>query len=338
MKQVEIPRYGGPEVLEVVERPDPEPGPGELRIAVRATGINFADILARMGLYRDAPKPPMVMGYEVSGVVDAAGSDAPAELVGQRVVAMTRFGGHADCVVVPAESAVRLPDAMGFEEAAAMPVVYLTAYHMLYHLGNLHPGERVLIHSAGGAVGLAAIQLCKRRGAEMFGTASAGKHERLRELGVSHCIDYRAEDFEQVVAERTDGKGVHIVLDAVGGASFKKSYRSLAKGGRLFCFGISSFAGAGKRSFWRTAGSVMAMPLFSPIRFMLDNKGVFGVNLGDLWDEQELVLGELNALLELYAAGDIRPAVDRAFPLEQAADAHRYIQERKNFGKVVLVT
>ncbi len=231
-----------------------------------------------------------------------------------------------------------MPEAMSFEEGAALPVVYLTAYHMLYYLGNLHQGERVLIHSAGGGVGLAAIQLAKLRGAEIFGTASAGKHDRLRELGVQHCIDYRSEDFEQVVLQKTGGEGVHIALDAVGGASFKKSYRSLGKNGRLFCFGVSSFAAGGKRSIWRTLISLLRMPLFSPIRFMLDNKGVFGVNLGQLWDEQEILLGELTALLEMYDSGDVRPTVDRAFSLEEAAQAHRHIEERRNFGKVVLTT
>jgi len=336
MRQVEIPRHGGPEVLRIVERPDPEPGDGEVRVAVNAAGINFADILARMGLYRDAPKPPMVVGYEVAGIIDAVGAGADATLEGQRVLAMTRFGGHSSSVVVPAEAAVPLPDAMPFDEAAALPVVYLTAYHMLYHLGNLHPGERVLIHSAGGGVGLAAIQLARLRGAEIFGTASPGKHERLRELGVHHCIDYHTEDFEKAIQEATGGRGVHIILDAVGGDSFKKSYRSLAKCGRLFCFGVSSFAAGDRRSLLRTMASLARTPFYSPIRFMLDNKGVFGVNLGQLWDEQELVLGHLTTLLELYQEEKISPTVARAFPLEEAAEAHRYIQARNNFGKVVL--
>lgn len=336
MRQVEIPRHGGPEVLRIVQRPDPDPGPGEVRLAVHASGLNFADILARMGLYRDAPKPPMVVGYEVAGTVEALGEGVDPDLADQRVLAMTRFGGHSSKVVVPADAVVPLPESMSFEEGAALPVVYLTAYHMLYHLGNLHPGERVLIHSAGGGVGLAAIQLARLREAQIFGTASPGKHERLLELGVHRCIDYHTEDFEQVVAEATGGKGMHIILDAVGGDSFKKSYRSLAKCGRLFAFGVSSFAGGDRRSLLRAAVAMARMPFYSPVRFMLDNRGVFGVNLGQLWDEQELVLGQLRALLELYEQGDIRPTVAKAFPLEEAADAHRYIQDRKNFGKVVL--
>lgn len=336
MKQVQIQRYGDPDVLRVVDRPDPQPGPGEVAIAVRAAGINFADIMARMGLYQDAPKPPMVVGYEVSGVIDALGEGVDPARMGERVLAMTHFGGHSSRAVVPDSAALPLPDTMGFEQGAALPVVYLTAYHMLIHLGNLHRGERVLIHSAGGGVGIAAIQLARWREAEIFGTASAGKHERLRELGVHHCIDYRTEDFEEVVLRATGDKGVHIVLDAVGGDSFKKSYRCLAKTGRLFCFGISSFAPGQKRSLLSAARSLLSMPLFHPVSFMKQNKGVFGVNMGDFWDEREVLAGEMNALLDLYREGVIDPCVDRAFPHDEAPAAHRYIQERKNFGKVVL--
>jgi NADPH:quinone reductase-like Zn-dependent oxidoreductase len=336
MKQVQIPRHGDPSVLRVVERPDPEPGPGELRVAVRAAGLNFADILARMGLYKDAPPLPAVMGYEVSGVVDRVGPGTDEALLGRQVVAMTRFGGHSTHVLVTPAALLDLPEGMSFAEGAALPVVYLTAYHMLIYLGNLHRGERVLIHSAGGGVGIAAIQLARHLDAEIFGTASQAKHERLRALGVQHPIDYTSEDFEAVIRERTGGKGVHIALDPVGGASLSRSYRSLAKNGRLFCFGISSFSAGGKRSWLRAAGQLLRMRRFHPLRLMLDNRGVFGVNLGQLWDQAELIRGELSALMDLYHQGVVAPPVDRSFPLEQAAEAHAYIQDRKNFGKVVL--
>ncbi len=336
MQQVQIPRYGGPEVLSIVEAEDPEPGPGEVRIAVRAAGINFADILARMGMYKDAPPLPAVMGYEVAGVIDAVGQGVEDHRLGQRVLAMPQFGGQSTMVVVGQQEAVELPAGMSFEQGATLPVVYLTAYHMLYYLGNLHQGERVLIHSAGGGVGLAAIQLARLRGAEIFGTASAAKHPRLTELGVDHCIDYRDQDFEQEVRRITDGAGVHVALDAVGASSFGKSYRCLAKNGRLFCFGISSLSPGKKRSLLAAASGLVQFPIFHPIKLMMENKGVFGVNLGQLWDEAEVMRGQLSSLLELFGGGQITPTVDRAFPLEQAAEAHQYIQDRKNFGKVVL--
>jgi NADPH:quinone reductase-like Zn-dependent oxidoreductase len=336
MRQVEIPRYGAPDVLTVVERPDPVPAEGQVRVAVRAAGLNFADLLARMGLYQDAPKPPMVVGYEVAGVVDAVGPGVDAARVGQRVLALTRFGGHSSAVVVPAEQAVALPERLSFEQGAALPVAYLTAHHMLVYLGNLHAGERVLVHSAGGAVGIAALQIAKARGAEVFGTASAGKHARLRELGYDHLIDYRTADFEAEVKRLTGGQGVHVILDAVGGASFGKSYRSLARTGRLFCFGISALAPDQKRSWFAAARGFLAMPWFHPGRLMLDNKSVAGVNLGHLWSEPAVMQGQLAELLRLVEAGTLEPLVDGAYPFDRAADAHRRMQERGNLGKVVL--
>jgi synaptic vesicle membrane protein VAT-1 len=336
MIQVQIPRHGAPEVLQIIERPDPVPGQDEVRIAVRAAGLNFADVLARMGLYQDAPPPPMVMGYEVAGEVAAVGPGVTTRRVGERVLALTRFGGHSSAVIVPATQAVPLPEAMTFEEGAALPVAYLTAYHMLYRLGNLQPGERVLVHSAGGAVGIAAIQLARARQAVILGTASQGKHSRLYDLGVNHCIDYTREDFVESVRQITGGQGVHVILDAIGGESFRKSYRCLAKTGRLFCFGISSFAPGTHRRWLPAIKELVWMPWFHPVSLMTGNKGVFGVNLGALWDVPEVMHGELRELLDLFAQGVVKPIVDRTFPAQQAAEAHRYIQARKNFGKVLL--
>lgn len=336
MQQVEIPRHGPPEVLRIVRRPDPDPAPGQVRVRVAAAGINFADILARKGLYRDAPPTPTVVGYEVAGTIDALGEGVTGHDVGDRVIALTRFGGHASCVVVPTGSLVPLPRSMSFEQGAALPVTYLTAYHMLIYLGNLHPGERLLVHSAGGGVGIAALQLARWRGAEVLGTASASKHPRLREMGLDHPIDYRSHDFEAEVRRITGGRGVHIALDAVGGSSFAKSYRSLARNGRLFCFGISSFSARPTKSLFAMAKGLATTPWYNPIRLMLDNKAVFGVNMGQLWQEADVLQAEMKALLDLHAQGVVSPLVDRAFPAADAAAAHQYIEDRRNFGKVVL--
>ncbi len=336
MRQVWIPRIGGPEVLEVREADLPQPGPGEIRIRVAFAGINFADLMARMGIYPDAPPLPAVVGYEVSGTVDAVGEGVRRFGPGDRVAALTRFGGYSEAVVVREAQAVALPPEIGFEAAAAVPVNYLTAWLMLVHLGNLHAGERVLIHSAGGGVGIAAVQIAKWRGAEIFGTASAGKHPRLEALGVHHCIDYRTEDFEARVRELTKGEGVHVVLDAVGGESFRKSYRSLAPTGRLFLFGGSSFAPTKTRNLLALVRGFLALPTFRPLDLMQSNRGVFGVNLGRLWHLGHLLgeaLGEIFAKVE---AGVFEPVVDRTFPFEEAAQAHRYLQDRRNFGKVLL--
>ncbi len=337
MRQVWITRVGGPEVLEVREAKDPEPGEGQVRVRVHAAGVNFADCMARIGLYPDAPKLPTVVGYEVAGVVDKLGPGATEPKVGTRVLAMTRFGGYSEMVVVPARMAVPIPDDLTFEQGAAIPVNYLTAWTMLVWLGNAHPGEKVLVHAAAGGVGQAALQICKVRGAEVIGTASKGKHARLRELGVAHTIDYTTEDFEVEVARITKGRGVDIVLDAVGGESFAKSYRSLAKLGRMYVFGGSGFAPKGTRNLFAVAKAFLALPKFKPMDMMSQNRGAHGVNLGHLWDETDKLQAMLADIMSLVREKKLMPVVDKTFPFQKAGEAHRYIQDRKNFGKVLLV-
>jgi NADPH:quinone reductase-like Zn-dependent oxidoreductase len=336
MRQVWIPRTGGPEVLEVREAPEPEPGAGQVRIRVAAAGVNFADTTARIGLYPDAPKLPAVFGYEVAGTIDKLGAGAKATL-GSRVLAFTRFGGQSEAVVVSAQQATPIPDDLSFEKAAAIPVVYTTAWIMLVWLGNVRPGEKVLVHAAAGGVGTAALQICRVKGAEVIGTASASKHARLKELGITHAIDYTTDDFEAEVQRVTGGRGVDIVLDAVGGASLAKSYRCLAPLGRLFAFGGSGFAPSGTRNPFHLIKAFLAMPSFKPFDLMNKNRGVFGVNLGHLWGETEKLRVILDEILGLVRDKKLDPIVDRTFRFEQAADAHRFLQERKNFGKVLLV-
>jgi NADPH:quinone reductase-like Zn-dependent oxidoreductase len=336
MRQVWIPKIGEPEVLEVREAPDPEPTAGQVRIRVKASGINFADILARMGLYPDAPKLPAVVGYEVAGVVDGVGEGVEGFSDGDRVAFMTRFGGYSDVVCAPHRAVRAIPDSLDFEGAASIPLNYLTAWLMLVHLGHVRSGDTVLVHACAGGVGLAAVQICRHFGAEVIGTASAGKHQRLLEMGVSACIDYRTQDFEVEVKRLTDGRGVDVALDAVGGESFRKSYKSLADLGRLFVFGVSSLAPSTRRSWMATLTGLAKMKPFKPLQLMSHNKGVFGVNVGHLWHRAEELSAMLSAILDLFAAGAFKPMVDRSFPFDEAAAAHRYIQDRKNFGKVVL--
>lgn len=338
MRQVWITKAGRPEVLQVKEAPDPTPGAGEVRVRVEATGVNFADIMARMGLYPDAPPIPCVVGYEVSGRVDAVGDGVDRVAVGDRVVALTRFWGYADTIVVPQEQALTLADTISMEAAAAIPVNYLTAWLMLVKLGNVSKGDIVLVHAVAGGVGQAALQICKWREATVIGTASGGKHERLKAAGVDHCIDYRTQDFEAEVKRITDGRGVDIALDAVGGTSFKKSYASLSDMGRLFMFGASSIAVDTKRNIFAALKTLVSMPSFKPIPMMDVNKGAHGVNLGHLWHRTDDLAAMLEQIHALVADGTLAPVVDATFPLEAAHEAHAYIQARKNFGKVLLTT
>jgi NADPH:quinone reductase-like Zn-dependent oxidoreductase len=330
MRSVWIPRAGPPEVLEVRESADPTPRTGQALVRVRAAGVNFADVSARLGFYPDAPPFPCVVGYEVSGVVEQA-PGVTGIAPGQRVVALTRFGGYAEAVAVPAAQVFPLPEALSFEQGAAIPVNYLTAVLMLRHFGNVKAGERVLVHAAAGGVGMAAIQLCRIAGAQVIGTASASKHAVLKDAGVAHAIDYRTEDFEAAVRRITGGRGVDIVLDATG--AFRKSYRCLAPLGRLVCFGLSGASTGVQPSLLAAAKRLVTLPWFHPIKLMNDNKAVIGVNLGHLWDRIDLLRGEMFGLLADWEAGRIKPVVGKTFPLTAASAAHRYLQD---VGKVVL--
>lgn len=337
MRQVWIPRYGDTDVLQVRHAPEPDVGPGQIRIRVAGAGVNFADISARAGLYPDAPPAPLVVGYEVAGTVDAVGEGVDGFGPGDRVMALTRFGGYAELVVVPATQAVALHEGADLVRAAGIPVAYLTAYLMLYRLGSVRPGDSVLIHSAGGGVGLAALQLARNLGAVTYGTASARKHPRLVEAGLDHAIDYRTCDFHKEVMSLTGGRGVDVVLDAQAGTSFRKSYRCLAPMGRLFCFGAAS-ANAATRSKAAVSlpRALLTSPVFHPIQLMNANKGVFGINLGHLWGEQKLMAEGLGELAGMWARGDISPVIDSTFPFDQAARAHEQLARALNFGKVVL--
>jgi len=338
MRAIWITKAGGPEVLAVRESPDPEPGIGEVRISVRAAGLNFAEVMARQGLYPDAPKLPCVVGYEVAGVVDALGAEVSGLAVGQRVLALVRFGGHADTVCAPAERVLPMPDDMDFTVGAALPVNYLTAYHMLFRVANLRPGARVLVHMAAGGVGIAVLQLCRTVPEVVtFGTASAAKHEVLRSEGCTHPIDYRVSDYAARVRELTGGEGVDLVLDPLGGRDWKRGIGLLRPVGQLIAYGFANLSGGEKRSLRRMAGQLTGVPLLTPFGMMDRNRTVSGVNLGHLWDRSDLLREELAALLDLWRAGAIRPRVDGVYPFEQAAAAHRRISERRNIGKVVLV-
>ncbi|MEZ4408053.1 MAG: medium chain dehydrogenase/reductase family protein [Polyangiales bacterium] len=339
MRQVWISRVGPPEVLEVREAADPTPAAGEVRVRVKASGVNFADTSARIGLYPDAPPIPCVVGYEVSGVIDAVGEGVDAGRVGERVLSLTRFGGYSDVVCVPTENAAVMPEAMGFEEGAAIPVAYLTAHHMLVYLGNVKAGDTVLVHAVAGGVGTAALQICKRYGARVIGTASAGKHEALLAAGLDHAIDYHARDFEPEVKRLTGGRGVDIALDAQGGRSLAKSLRCLAPTGRVFAFGAAAFQPEGKREILPMIREFLATPLFAlhPLRLIGENRGIHGVNLGNLWSEGAIMRAQLDALVKLWSEGAIKPVIDATFSFDQAPEAHRRLGERKNVGKVVLI-
>jgi NADPH:quinone reductase-like Zn-dependent oxidoreductase len=336
MRAVFMTRKGGPKVLEVRECPDPAPGPGQVRVRVRAAGVNFADVMARLGLYSGAPQPPCILGLEAAGVVDAVGSGVESPAVGTRVLVLSSFAAQAELLVVPARQAIPLPEGMSFEDGAALPVNYLTAYHALFRVGALRPGEKVLVHMAAGGVGIAALQLCRTvPGVVTFGTASAKKHEVIRAHGCDHPIDYRTLDYAAEV-RRLGGGGVDLVLDPLGGGDWRKGYDLLRPAGRLIAYGFANLASGERRNLLHLARQLLSVPRFSPLRLMNDNRSVAGIYLGSLWNEQEMLMAEVEALFELHRRGAIRPLVDAILPFAEAPAAHRRLQERRNVGKVLL--
>jgi NADPH:quinone reductase-like Zn-dependent oxidoreductase len=341
MRAVVLTGTGGPEVLQVQERPDPAVGPGQIRIAVRAAGINFADTMARVGLYPDAPKPPCVLGYEVAGEVESLGEGVSGWGIGDRVMAGTRFGGQAEMVSVDAAQVLPLPDRLSFEQGAAFPVNYGTAYAALIVMGGMRQGDRVLIHAAGGGVGISATQIARNAGAEVFGTASAGKHEAIRAQGVDHAIDYRSLDFEAEVMRITKGEGVDLIIDALGPTSFRKDYRLLRSGGRLVMYGLSESTNAGARDLPATLKGLLKMPLatmpwWKSLSMMNENKGVFGLNMLTWWDREGNLDRVTEPLMADLEAGRLEPVVAAAFAFDRAGEAHEFIAQRRNVGKVVL--
>jgi len=321
MRAVVITKHGPPEVLQVQERPDPQARDGKVLIDVKAAGINFADTMARVGLYPDAPKPPCVVGYEVAGT---------RADTGERVMAGTLFNGYAERVAANPDDIVPLPDALSFEQGAAIPVNYATAWQGLLGYGPLGAGDRVLIHAAAGGVGISATQIAKARGAEVWGTASPGKHEAIRGMGVDHPLDYTRSGWERGLPK------FDVVMDAVGGRSFRTSYKLLRPGGRLIAFGASSVMAGETRNLLNAGRAALSMPRFNLIKQMSESKAVIGLNMLTLWKDRGTLEPWITPVRELVDAGVVQPVVAEAFPFDRAPDAHRYIAERRNVGKVVL--
>lgn len=332
MRAVVITAEGDTSVLAVQERPAPVCEPGQVRIAVRAAGVNFADVMARMGLYPDAPKLPAVVGYEVPGEVAEVGEGVEDRAVGDRVAAGCRFGGYAEEVVVCAADCIALPDGLSFAQGAAIPVNYATAWAGLLGFGSLRAGERVLIHAAAGGVGIAATQIAKDAGAHVTGTASASKHDAVRANGADAVLDYNAKGWEK-------GAGsFDLIMDAIGGASLRRSYGLLRAGGRLVAFGAASLVEGEKKNLFKAAPKALPMLRgFNLIEQMSSSKAVIGLNILTLWDDRGTLGPWMSPLRELLDRDVIKPIIAAEVPFAEAAEAHRMLSERRNIGKVVLV-
>jgi NADPH:quinone reductase-like Zn-dependent oxidoreductase len=335
MKKVIYPKIGGVDSIEIIEVDDPIASEGEVVVRIHRAGINFADLMMRQGLYGSNPDFPFTPGYEASGVITSVGSGVNGLDIGDRVLAMTGFGGYSEKVSISSSRVFKLPDSVTFDQAAAIPVTYGTAYHMLFHLGRISPGDSVLIHHAAGGVGTAVAQLCKVAGASVvIGTASSSKKEFVESIGVNF-VDRETEDFVKVCKDLTGGKGVHHAIDPVGGSNLMKSYKATRRGGKVYFFGASSAVKGEKRSMITAFRMWLNTPKFDPIKMMSSNKAVFGVHMG-LLDDQHIFEGHLNDLSKMLENGEINPIIDSIWRFERVAEAQMHMHDRKNRGKILI--
>ena len=334
-RRLVITKPGSPSVLKVIEMSMPEAGKGEVCIEVHFAGINFADTLMRLGLYQPRPPFPFTPGYEVSGIIHSLGEGVTEFEVGQRVVAASQTGGQASHVIAQISRVISLPDDMTLEKAAAIPVTYMTAHHMLHHLGNLKPTDTVLIHGGAGGVGTAALQLCQWAGvSKVWATASGYKADIIKQYsGIP--IDRHNEDFVEIIERETGGRGVDHILDPIGGDNLKRSLKVLAMGGKLYSFGMSAAAPTSKRSLLKAYFAWRKTPKFDPLKMMSRNQGVFGVHMGT-WNDETVIAEQLHRIIDGVNKGALDPVVDSVFAAEDAAQAHQYIHDGKNIGKVLL--
>ncbi|TLS49155.1 NAD(P)H-quinone oxidoreductase [Paenibacillus antri] len=325
MRAIVAEPFGGPETLRLVDRPTPAAGAGELLVRVRATALNRADLLQRMGKYPPPPGVTDILGLEMAGIVEAVGADVDGWRVGDRVCALLPGGGYAEYAVIPAGMAMAIPEPLSFEEAAAIPEAFLTAYLNLWRLGGLRPGHRVLVHAAASGVGTAAIQLVREAGAASYATAgTAAKLEAALSLGAAAAWNYRGGSFREWLLERTDGAGVDIALDFVGAPYFADHLATLAVDGRLIVIG--------------TLGGAAVPGGFSLGTLLARRLHVIGTTLRSRSVADKISLTQDFAAFALprFADGRLRPIVDSVFPFEEAAEAHRRMESNVNIGKIIL--
>jgi len=338
MKAVVLVRHGSAsEAFELRDMPDPEPGPGQVRIAVDAFGLNYADVSARQGTYQDAPPPPSIIGYEVVGRIDKVGADVTTPTVGQRVAALTRFGGYATLALTDVRATAVIPEDMDAGLAAALPTQGCTAYYCAEEMVRLYPGDHVLVQAAAGGVGTLLVQLAKRRGCVVYGTAGSDKKlDYLREIGVDYAINYRTHDFAEVIRGLRGPEGLDTIFDSLGGSAVRKGLQLLGAGGRIVCFGAAERA-SGSFQLLRDLQFVASWGIPHPIPWLMSSKGLIGVNMLRIADHRPLMLKRcLDAVVEMALKGDLRPTVGGRFTASEIAAAHEFLGGRASTGKVVV--
>jgi NADPH:quinone reductase-like Zn-dependent oxidoreductase len=336
---VRIERHGGPDVLAEREIPLADPGPDEVHLRVLATGVNFADLMMRAGIYSTVPPMPYSPGFEAVGVVERVGPGVTEWREGDRVVALIRHGGYARDLIVPLRNLFPCPDGLGAAEAAAVPVAFLTAWVCLFDAGNAKAGETALILNAAGGVGSAAVQLAVDAGLRVYGTAGAQRKRDFvtRELRAAACFETGGE-WEREILAAGGPRCVDVALDALGGRATASCRRLLAPLGRLVFYGLSDAMPGWRQNWLEMARAWLRTPRFHPLSLIEPNIGIFGVHLLHLQSREEILRDRLEKIYALVTAGRIRPLVDKTFPLDRAGAiaAHEYLHGRHVIGKVVL--
>lgn len=338
MKAIQLIKYGDSEsAFKISEIEKPEIKSAEVLIKTETFGLNFADVMARRGLYKAAPALPAVLGYEVVGRITETGNEVKNFSVGQKVVAFTRFGGYAEYAKTSSLAIAAIPDEMNNGIAAALSTQYCTAYHAAYDMANVQEGEYVLIHAAAGGVGIALIQLAKRKGCTIIGTAgSEEKLKFLKELGVDYVINYREKDFAVEIPKLLGDKKPDVIFDPVGGKSFKKGRSLLNIGGRIVGYGASDQLNR-KKNFFSGIKLILDFGFLHPVGLIINSSGVLGVNMLKIADFKPGVLQRsLKNVVDLALKNEIHPVVGKEFKASEIGQAHEYFESRKSIGKIVL--
>ncbi len=337
MKAVVLTKTGNSEkAFEIRDVDQPKPKSGEVLIKVEGFGLNFADVMARLGLYKAAPPLPSILGYDVVGTVVELGQGVSNLKVGQRVLALTRFGGYAEYAVTDAKGVIPISDHMPVGEAVAMATQYCTAYYCTHEVMNLHKGDHVLIHAAAGGVGIGLVQLAKYKGCKTFGTASTKKIDFLKEQGVDYPIDYTKKDFEKVIIEKIGEKKLDAVFDSIGGKSVKKGFNLLGTTGRIVCYGASTMSDT-KGNIFKKLKIARGFGKYSPISLIGGSKSVIGVNMLPIADNKpDIYQSCLHNLMDLYNQKIIKPYVGGDFKVNDIAKAHQFLESRDSIGKIVV--
>ena len=315
-----------------------KPGNDEVTIKVECFGLNFADVLARRGLYQDCPPKPCVLGYDVAGTVSETGKNVSEFAIGDRVVALTRFGGYAEYANTMKEGVAKIPDDLSFSRATVLAIQACTAYYCAYECCQLHKGDKVLVQAAAGGVGTILVQMAKAKGCIVYGTASSNKQDYLKELGVDYPIDYTQIDFASYIKNHEGiGDGLHVVFDSLGGKPFKKAFNLLAPGGKIVFIGSASSLKNGKGGLLSTLRMAAGFGLFSPVQLIMNSRNMCGVNMLRIADHRKNIFKHcIDEVVKLYEEGVIKPIIGKEFSSNQLSDAHEYLEQRKSVGKVVV--